>query len=107
MATEPFRITPVLGPDVWMVSTGYYWDMVAPITDPTDPDASYQLRSVVVDNDGNHRMHVRAGSSDIPTDTQVTVSADGIATAGSGGWWTQAAIPANSYFHASDVDPSP
>lgn len=105
-----FRITPSLGPDVDQVlpPEGGYW--FRPVTDSdADGDAlpSYQLGAVVMDDEGHQRKFVRAGSSNIATDTQVTVDGDGVATAGSGGWWTKAAIPANSYFHATDTDPSP
>lgn len=103
-----FRITPSLGPEVDTVYNPGYW--MRPDTDTgltNDPIPSYQLGSVVIDSDGLRRKWVRAGSSNITTDTQVVVDGDGEATAGSGGWWTKEAIPAGAYFHAVDTDPSP
>lgn len=105
-----FRITPSLGPDVDQVlpAEGGYWFRPATDTGAANPaKPSYQLGSVVIDNEGHLRKFVRAGSSQIATDTQVIIDANGVATAGSGGWWTKAIIPANAYFHATDTDPSP
>lgn len=92
-----FRITPSLGPDVEQISTGFYWDTI------NDSDApSYQLGTKVNASNGYEYMFVKAGGSDIAAATQVQVTTDGtfVATAGSGGFYTVAAVPANSFFHA-------
>lgn len=91
------RITPSLGPDVDQISTQFYWDT---INDSDKP--SYQLGSKVKANDGYEYMFVKAGGSNIAANTQVQVATDGtfVATAGSGGFYTRAAVPANSFFHA-------
>jgi len=90
-----FRITPSLGPDVEQSETGYYWDQST--TRPT-----YQLGTKVNASDGYEYMHVKAGGSNIAANTQVQVTTDGtfVATAGSGGFYTVAAVLANEYFHA-------
>lgn len=61
MATEPFRITPSLGPDLWQSETQYYWDGV---TDPAATgDPSYQPGSVVIGNDGAEYIFVQADAN--------------------------------------------
>ena len=50
MATEPFRTTPSLGPELWQTATQFYWDTIA---DPdNDLGPSPDLGSSVVGNDG-------------------------------------------------------
>lgn len=92
-----FRITPSLGPDVEQQSTQFYWDTINSSTKP-----SYPLGTKVMGNDGYEYMFVKAGGSNIAAATQVQVTTDGnfVATAGAGGFYTVAAVPANAYFHA-------
>lgn len=92
-----FRTNPSLGPDIDQISTGFYWDSINSSSKP-----SYQLGTKMKGNDGYEYMFVKAGASNIAAATQVTVTTDGtfVATAGSGGFYTVAAVPANSFFHA-------
>ena len=88
-----FRITPSLGPDIEQVGP-YYWDLNNPA------GVSYQLGSRVNGSDGYEYVLVKAGSSDIAAATQVSLDADFVASAGSGGFYTTGAVPADAYFHA-------
>lgn len=61
MATEPFRVTPVLGPDLHQTATQFYWDSIG---DPTNAGApSPQLGTVVNGNDGAEYIFVEAGAA--------------------------------------------
>lgn len=89
-----FRTTPSLGPDLDQASTQFYFQ-----DDASTP--TYQLGTRVHGSDGFEYVFVKAGSSDIPADTQVEI--DGttyVATAGSGGFYAPVDVPANGYFHA-------
>jgi len=89
-----FRITPSLGPDVEQADTQFYYQKEA-------DTAPQQLGSKVNASNGYEYMFVKAGGSDITAATQVTVNTSTfVATAGSGGFYTVAAVPANSYFWA-------
>ena len=91
-----YRTTPTLGPDVDQSSTQFYWDMIS-----TSAAPSYALGTRVTGSDGYEYVYVKAGSSDINAATQVQIDAGTlVATAGSGGFYTVAAVPANAYFHA-------
>lgn len=60
MATEPFRTTPSLGPELWQTATQFYWDTIA---DPdNDLGPSPDLGSSVVGNDGAEYILVEAGA---------------------------------------------
>lgn len=88
-----FRVTPQLGPGSEQQGPGYF--------DAGQPGISYQLGVRHVDSDGRERMWVRASGSAISAATQVSINASTfIASAGAGGWYTVAAVPANGYFHA-------
>lgn len=90
-----FRITPSLGPDLDQVSTGFYFDLNTPA------GVSPQLGSRVNGNDGNEYVLVKAGGTAIANNAEVTVNNTTFAAAaGAGGFFTPAAIPANSYFWA-------
>lgn len=89
-----FRTTPSLGPDIDQVATQFYFQ-----DDAAKP--TYQLGTRVHGSDGFEYIFVKAGSSNISADTQVQVDGDTfVATAGSGGFYTTAAVPAGAYFHA-------
>lgn len=53
--TEPFRITPNLGPDLYQTGDEYYWAEPSGIV-------SYQLGVTVKGNDGHDYTHVTAGA---------------------------------------------
>lgn len=53
--TEPFRITPNLGPGLTQTGNDYFWDMITP-----DAGPSYQLGTKVIGNDGHEYVHVTA-----------------------------------------------
>ena len=97
-----FRITPSLGPDVEQQGNpAYYFDSQTLAPDG-DQLTSYQLGSKVNASDGFEYMHVVSGGSLIAAATQVQVTTDGtfVATAGAGGFYTVAEVPANTFFHA-------
>lgn len=61
MATEPFRTTPVLGPDVWQTATQFHWDE---ITDPTNAmGPSPALGTTVRGSDGGEYTMCEAGAA--------------------------------------------
>lgn len=88
-----FRTLPQLGPDSEQQGPLYY--------DAGQPGISFQLGVRHLDSAGRERMWVLASGTPIAAATQVTVNASTfVAAAGSGGWYTVAAVPANTYFHA-------
>lgn len=91
-----YRTTPSLGPDVDQSSTQFYWDMIS-----TSAKPSYALGTRVHGSDGFEYLYCKAGASNINAATQVSVdNSTFVATAGAGGFYTVAAVPANAYFHA-------
>lgn len=88
-----YRVTPILGPDSEQQGPSYF--------DAGQPGISYQLGVKHWDSEGRERMWVRAGSSSISAEAQVTISSSFVATAGAGGWYADANVPANAYFHAT------
>ncbi|MEZ2132693.1 MULTISPECIES: hypothetical protein [unclassified Sinorhizobium] len=94
-----FRITPSLGPDVEQQGAPFYWDVN--VLSPSGTQlTSYQDGSEVLASDGFHYIKVKSGGANIAAATQVTIDANFVATAGSGGFYTVAAVPANTWFLA-------
>lgn len=96
----PFRTSPQLGPQLNEVFVGLpYWDNLAGITEP-----SYKLGNRETGDDGSDYIWVQASATiaaTASTGTQVTVTADGTAAAGSGGWYAPVAgVADDAYFHA-------
>ena len=88
-----FRVTPSLGPDSEQQGPMYYSAGLS--------NTSFQLGSKHWDSNGRERMWVLNGATPIAANTQITVNATTFAAAaGSGGWYTVDAVPANAYFHA-------
>lgn len=96
-----FRTTPQLGPQLPDVFNGLpYWDAHGGISEP-----SYRLGNKEVGSDGHDYIWVRASaaiSAAGGNGTQVSVTAEGTAAGGSGGWYAPpgVAIPEGAYFHA-------
>lgn len=99
--SQPFRTTPQLGPQLNEIFTGLpYWDNLAGITAP-----SYKLGNVEFGNDGAQYVWVQAGgaiAATVTTGTQVSITPAGVATTGSGGFYSpvNTAITSGQYFHA-------
>lgn len=99
--TQPFRMTPQLGPQLDTVSTGVPGWEAPGITTP-----SPQLGTKEVGNDGHDYIWVQASaaiSAAAGNGTQIVVDEPAMtAAAGSGGWYTQTnvAIAINQYFWA-------
>lgn len=99
MATEPFRITPNLGPDLTQTQKDYYWKDLSP--DAADGGISYQLGSKVVGNDGHEYVHVTA-AADLDADARVNIDdATWVATEnGTGTHMAPVAVASGDAFHA-------
>ena len=61
MATEPYRITPSLGPDLWQTEAQFYWDTIGDPGNARGP--SPELGSSVIGNDGAEYILVKAGAA--------------------------------------------
>lgn len=106
----PFRTTPQLGPQLDDVFVGLpYWDLtgiqgVTPLLSSGVTEPSYKLGNRETGDDGQDYIWVQASAAiaaTANTGTQVTVTTDGTAAAGSGGWYAPVGgIPINAYFHA-------
>lgn len=104
-ATTPFRITPSLGPDLWQISSEFYWDTISvPVGSTAAKVPSYQLGSVVVGQDGHDYKFVQTvGSIASGAAVILTEPAQTVAT-GAGAWTAPVtpgavAIPAGSFIH--------
>jgi len=95
----PFRTSPQLGPQLDDVYVGIPFYDPPNITEP-----SYKLGNRETGDDGQDYIWVQASAAiaaTASTGTQVTVTADGTAAAGSGGWYAPVAgVASGAYFHA-------
>jgi len=60
MATEPFRTSPQLGPDLHQTAAQFHWDMIGDPTGAGGP--SPELGTTVTGNDGAEYIFVEAGA---------------------------------------------
>ena len=99
MATEPYRITPNLGPDLTQTGKDYYWKDLA--HDAADGGVSYQLGSKVIGNDGHEYVHVTAAGA-LAKDARVNINeSTWVATANvSGTHMAPVAVAGGDAFHA-------
>lgn len=74
MATEPFRTTPILGPDVWQTEAQFYWDMIGnPTNAATLGGPSPQLGTIVNGSDGAEYIFCQA-AGDLDADEGVSIN---------------------------------
>lgn len=95
--TEPFRITPNLGPDLYQTGP-YYWAEIS-------ETPSYQLGTKVIGNDGHEYIHLIAGA-DFVAEAGVEFSeSTWVATADSTSpvWQTVSAVANGQPFHARRI----
>lgn len=103
-AQTPFRITPNLGPDLFQVSTEFYWDTISKNVGSTTIVPSYQLGTTVVGNDGHSYVFVKTVGS-IASGATVVLTEPAMTVATGAGAFTApvtvgaVAIPAGSFIH--------
>ena len=86
MATEPFRTTPNLGPDLHQTGEDYYWDGIAgPTITGGTVAPSYQPGTKVTGNDGREYVHVVAAAGLAAEDRVNINETTWVATANSSG----------------------
>ena len=101
MATEPFRTTPNLGPDLHQTGADYYWDTIAGQTiTGAEVEPSYQLGTSVTGNDGRVYVHVTAAANLAAGDDVTINETTWVATAGAGGYEAPVAVLAGDAFQA-------
>lgn len=95
--TEPFRITPNLGPDLHQTSP-YYWAEI-------HGQNSYQPGVRVIGNDGHEYIHVIAGAA-FEAEDGVQINEDtwvATADASSPEWEAPVAVANGEWFHARRI----